>query len=528
MRIDFRVGGLRDLEQQARGAAVAVRDLASAQRELQSGPAGLSGGGSSPVRSGGGGGAGGGTGPRYLTGPAQRLARLDELEQLARQDKSPQAAQFLRDLPILRFRAQRSQILGDRRVDQGDTALQQPGLLDLFGTLNQLMSRRGRGAGGAAATQALQQVLIAQLGSGGGAGAAASATASSGVMAQIMAMLQGGAGTSGLLAGGAGAAALGPLGAVAATAAAAAAGLAAAAAAARGFREWVGGSASSTGSYRSGMTLSGGSAATVARLSGLGVDPGDAPGMAARLRSRLSLENADPHALAAAARLGLGGMLGRSRGPQDEARVLDQAIRGLRSLGETQEQLRIARQLELDAVLDTVNVSRRLQLGQDRLARLNETVYSESATRAGRENTEARRQGDALRRALGDAWGSGFTETDTAWQQMQNRLMGALVEPSARLGRGVNTLLGGLRGNLNAYGEAGAGFLASLGFGGSGGRGTEDPAEQIVRAIERQTRVLEEGLSGANARIRDAIAGSPMQVARALEAGALQGGVWPG
>jgi hypothetical protein len=107
---------------------------------------------------------------------------------------------------------------------------------------------------------------------------------------------------------------------------------------------------------RNAQTLSGGRPQDIAALMGMGIAPNQIPGIAAALRERLG---SDPFAMAAG-----GYVPGRPFGPTNEAEILRQNIEMLRRMGENEDQLRQARILGLDGILEQINVSREMRREQ--------------------------------------------------------------------------------------------------------------------------------------------------------------------
>jgi hypothetical protein len=324
---------------------------------------GAAGGGGFAAPSGGGSGMGGGrprgapAGTRFMSGPNQQLARI-AAQRVEAQAQGNQAA--LRDLDILEFRAKRAKVLGERRLAGGAGALNGPGLLDLFGDLNSAIGglRSGgfsgalhgitllRGAEGGLNIQQKTGFRTAGLGNGAaarmlaGAGAAAEGAAGSGVLL--------------------GAARLaGPL--------------AAAAAGAALFARATSSAGKNLADRFGAATVSGGSPGSIARLTSMGMAPGEIPGAAGALRGRLG---GDLFGMMGAGRVGLGFRLDpRWGGDQDLTKDLIKAIKGLRELrGNPKDQLLQARRLGMEDLLSKINVSPRIVRAQDELAQVKGMV----------------------------------------------------------------------------------------------------------------------------------------------------------
>lgn len=151
-------------------------------------------------------------------------------------------------------------------------------------------------------------------------------------------------------------------------------------------------------------SLTGGHAETV-RLSAFGLDPSRIASGSAGLRQRISLDGGDPFAQSAAMRLGISLPLGTNFGPQNNARFYEQALQALHDLGEGEEQLRLARQLGLDAELDLVNVSERTWQQLKREAAERERIFSPAVIQQGREyEAQIRRVTEAWENAKGRMW----------------------------------------------------------------------------------------------------------------------------
>lgn len=151
--------------------------------------------------------------------------------------------------------------------------------------------------------------------------------------------------------------------------------------AARAAAATVGQAAASVRDFTAARTLSGGTTGQIANLTAAGLAPGGIAGLAEQLRQKISLGTADPFALQAAQKIGLGPTLDRNLGPVNEAQFLERAVEGLRKLGAGEEQLYVARQLGLESILDTINVSDKVRAGQKRDAALRRELY-DPATQA--------------------------------------------------------------------------------------------------------------------------------------------------
>lgn len=155
--------------------------------------------------------------------------------------------------------------------------------------------------------------------------------------------------------------------------------------------------AANIAAFRSGVIQSGGTGREVAGLGSFGVRPADVAGIAAQLRERISFGSADPFALQAAQRLGVGGQLPREIGPQNEARMLYQVLDSLRKVKNAEEQLRLARILGLDSMLDELRVSDRVYEGRKRDALLRGRINTPQAQQDAADfNAQAGRLGGAL------------------------------------------------------------------------------------------------------------------------------------
>lgn len=158
--------------------------------------------------------------------------------------------------------------------------------------------------------------------------------------------------------------------------------------------------------YGPAQSMTGGTAGDVSGLAAHGIDPSRMAGLAAAFRQRISLETADPYALGAAAELGIRPQLGRNFGPQNEARMLNEALDRLHQLGPGDRQLRLARQLGLDAELDSINVSDDIwRKQQEDAARRSEGLASGS---------QVARDMEASRNRLKNAW-EGATSPIGKW-----------------------------------------------------------------------------------------------------------------
>lgn len=396
--IDFRSRGVgavaADFERIAgsaeKGAAAAARMNAETEK-LQRGAGGAAAAGTAgqPWRS-----AGAGASARYLTGPNQRLEQIRAQMDRAREEGAAQSVQ--EDLKILEFRAERSRILGERRLQQGDKALQQPGLLDLFGEMNGLLGnlRTGNvsaatrrisglaetylmepagglnvgqklagsvlgGARGAGAAGALSDFILPGGGAGaGGAGGAAVASEASGAAAGL-----------GAVAAAAGPAAI-AMAAVFTVEKAWEAQLKAAQSEVVRFTTTMHAAVTDIMSLRDAGMLSGGSRREIAGLTAMGLNPGEVAGRAAALRERLS---SDPFAMAAGNHVGVGYRMPRPFGDTDEAGDLMQAIEGLRR---SEDKLRDARALGLEWALRYVSVSDRVWQSMKRDTEMREGLLS--------------------------------------------------------------------------------------------------------------------------------------------------------
>ncbi len=152
--------------------------------------------------------------------------------------------------------------------------------------------------------------------------------------------------------------------------------------AAQAFAREVSASAASMRVSGRAETESGGSQGDIARLRAFGVAPGRAAGASASLRANLST---DPMAMFAAAQLGIGPQARRPFGSQNEAALLVRTLGALRKVTDAEEQLRLARILGVDSMLDELKVSDRVFNARMMDARITEQIYSPEKVQAARD-----------------------------------------------------------------------------------------------------------------------------------------------
>ena len=154
--------------------------------------------------------------------------------------------------------------------------------------------------------------------------------------------------------GGGGGAAAGALGAAAAPLAAVAAAAVIAGTAFSALTAVVMAASAELNDMNRAMTPSGGGALDVARLTAIGVSSGEVAAAASSLRERLS---SDPWAMAAASTIGVGPRLGKNLGAQNQAKDLMRVLDGLRKVTDAEEQLRLARMMGVEGMLELAKVS---------------------------------------------------------------------------------------------------------------------------------------------------------------------------
>ncbi len=154
--------------------------------------------------------------------------------------------------------------------------------------------------------------------------------------------------------------------------------------------------------FASARMLSGGTGGQISALMAHGLGAADVPGMAAALRERLAT---DAVAASMGHRLGIDYRAPGIFGPANQAQDLLQAMRGLRAMGQTPEQLQTARALGLEGLLPKVNVSERVWRQQERDAEVSASIATPDAQQAGTDFIATlRRVGemfDLIKTALG-------------------------------------------------------------------------------------------------------------------------------
>jgi hypothetical protein len=151
---------------------------------------------------------------------------------------------------------------------------------------------------------------------------------------------------------------------------------------------------------------SGGTVAEVSRLSALGIPEEQIAGTAAGLRQRVTT---DYGAMQAAAQLGLKHPGPRWAGEQDEAKILLETMEALRigsgRVENAEQQLRLARELGMEGMLDQINVSPKVWRAMKEDARVREAVADPKYLQASRDlDAQVRRAADSfgnLKAALG-------------------------------------------------------------------------------------------------------------------------------
>lgn len=351
MQIDLRLGGVA-------AAVKGLEQVAQAFDRVSKSQQGTGGGGTGnpriPVPS--------SDATRFLQGPNQRLAKIAEQLKAAEAQGNDAA---LADLKILQFRAERSKRIGEKRLAQGDEALNQPGLLDLFGDLNRIM--RGLTSGNLGQTVRSLGRGIDLIGAGGGLN-----------IGQKLANAVTGPGAGGGAAGaleklGGAAAGLTPElllvgGAIITVHALAIAGV-------KELADATVAAARRLGQIGAGISASGGGSRDVFGLGAFGVAPGQVAGAGAGLRGRLA---GDSMAQIAAAQLGIGPIgLPQAFGTQNNARMLRDALTALRDVTDQEEQLRLARMLGLESMVDELRVSEKVFQQRMRQAQIEDDLFGE-------------------------------------------------------------------------------------------------------------------------------------------------------
>jgi hypothetical protein len=295
---------------------------------------------------------------RFLAGPNQRLARIAEQLNQA-QAEGNKAAEA--DLRIAEFNAKRAKRLSEERMAKGDSG---GGLLELFGDLNKLLGGLRSGNLGQTVRSLVhgidilspgglnvqQKLANAVTGPGAGGGAAGALEKLGGVAAELSPEL--------LLIGGA----------IISVHAAAIAGV-------KMLADETVAAARRLGQIGAAGSTSGGRSGDIFGLGAFGVAPNQVAGAAGGLRERLA---ADPFARMAGSQLGLDpqipAILG---GSQNNARVLREALTALRGVTDQEEQLRLARQLGLESMVDELRVSERVFQQRMRQAAAEEQLFGE-------------------------------------------------------------------------------------------------------------------------------------------------------
>lgn len=121
--------------------------------------------------------------------------------------------------------------------------------------------------------------------------------------------------------------------------------------------------------------ISGGTAGEIARLSGMGIPGGEIAGRAAGLRQA----SLTPYGQVARARLGLAPAVPRPYGSTNEAQALQETLKALRNVTDAEEQLRLARMLQVEDLLKYVNVTKNVQQAQDEIGKTTEAIFNPQA-----------------------------------------------------------------------------------------------------------------------------------------------------
>lgn len=223
---------------------------------------------------------------------------------------------------------------------------------------------------------------------------------------------------------------------------------------------------------RQAASLSGGSSGDIARLRAGGVAPGEIGGLANSLRDRLA---SDPLSAIFGAQMGIRPQLPvELGGSQNNARLLADAMEGLRvtrRLYGAEEQLRRARILGLDSVLDLVNVSPSVAAAQRRAGLFGARINDERSQQLSRDLDARRELLRQSERNAGTAFGKAFLPAQELWLDLRT---------------GLNNILAGAM-----SGGAASRFSQPDAMQENARNPPLSPAEKHRRAVEANTTALE-------------------------------------
>lgn len=505
---------------------------------------------------------------RFLRGPNQRLAEIEaQRKVLPEVEDEDERTRIGKDLDRAERLASRSVILDQQRVDKPELQTG-PGLLELFGDLNQLLRGAARGdvggtlnrvrnlgfniqhvlppdelPGGLNVLQRLGNAERSRLGLGSAeqAGFAVpngrgslgdfnlpgSAASSIGNSRALSWLGNFGAGVQRAVpALGKVAALSGPLGAVTVGAGALALGAGAAAGglflafkATEAFITNLNAASSRLRSFGAASFLSGGSASDVARLGAMGLPGSEIPGIAAGLRERLG---SDPLAMGLGAQLGVGAQSARPFGATNEAALLVKTLDALRAseqkaipvmgrLRAQEETLRRARILGIETAVELTRVSNSVWASMKRDAEIRARIFDDPTQQSARDYEAGLKRIGEAQDNLGAAFAKPFLKTAAAAVNLFADGVNGAADALSRIGDRIHdagmAILGLL--SLPLGPAASAVFREAL-------RGFDDAAQKQreqadsatdahTKAMLEHTKALRAGMTGGGQRANAAV-----------------------
>lgn len=498
---------------------------------------------------------------RFLRGPNQRIAEIEAQRKLVPEiEDDDERMRVTKDLDRAERLAIRSTILDQQRVDKPELQTG-PGLLELFGDLNQLLRGAARGdvggtlnrvrnlgfniqhilppeeqPGGLNVLQRLGNAERSRLGLGSAEnagfaipngrgslgdfnlpGSAASSIGNSkalswlgnfgvGIQRAVPAL-----GKVAALSGPLGAVTVGA-GALALGAGVAAGGLFLAFKATEAFITNLNAASGRLRSFGAASFLSGGSASDVARLGAMGLPGSEIPGMAAGLRERLG---SDPLAMGLGAQLGVGAQSARPFGATNEAALLVKTLDALRAseqkaipvmgrLRAQEETLRRARILGIETAVELTRVSNSVWASMKRDAEIRARIFDEPTQQAARDyEANLKRIGEAQDN-LGTATAKPFLKD---WGEALGRVadgVNTVADSVGRFPEVSRAIIGALVLPIGIIDSAIRGLNALLGNA-EANQQTDNATDAHTKAMLEHAKALRAGMTGGGQRASTAV-----------------------
>jgi len=317
-----------------------------------------------------------------------------------------------------------------------------------------------------------------------------------------------------------------------------------AAVAASGFAVAVHQATETINTYGRAATISGAGPGQLARLGALGLAPTEAASAANSLRGALA---SNPMAQFARSQLGLGFVGPQQLGSQDNAKVLADTLEALRRVTNAEEQLRLARMLGLEGMLDELRVSERVYRERQADAARRAANFGDPQTiQQGRDfNAEVKRTGE-LWNELGATFGKETLPAAMTVVSGINQMLQDMLPTVKQLGQFTNQTFNDLIDFIAQTGAIQAGMAPVDAYNlVKGARQAQNALNNATNAAQNaNTNALKNltqainGMNGGGARARGALppnliplltgasAGSPSEFSAILNGRAVRLGAW--